>query len=81
MRKRGGILILFAMPAWVYIGRFWSRVHACGFDCYEMGSVAMPLPTIVRVATTFATFATLAGLVLLMLDLVRSIKGSYRIYR
>jgi len=75
MRKRGGILILVAIPAWVYVARFLSQVARSGF-AYELGSVAMPYPPMVRLAQAFAIFVTLMGLIFLIFDFVQWMKDS-----
>jgi formate-dependent nitrite reductase membrane component NrfD len=70
MRRRGVIFILAALPAWVSLFRFLNQVKR--YPCpsrYELGSIAMPLPPFVRVATMFAFLSTLIGLYLFVFDL------------
>jgi len=63
MRKRGAIVILAAMPAWIYFG-------------YELGSVVFPYPQSVRAAGIFALLLTFLGLCILALDFDRWIRRS-----
>jgi hypothetical protein len=77
MRKRGAILILAAMPAWVYIYHFISQVERSGFG-YEFGSVAWPFPPLYRVTGMFALICTLVGLFLLLFDFVQWIRTRSR---
>ena len=74
MKIRGVILILAAIPAWVYI--FWWMNRFCapagGWDvCYELGSVAWPYPPLLRAARLFGFLSPLSGLAFLAFDFIR----------
>jgi hypothetical protein len=76
MLKKWGVgLILASVPAWVFL--LWSlhRLGAPTGDSYELGTVAMPYPTPIRVAGIFALISTLVGLLLVLLHLTQRARG------
>jgi hypothetical protein len=73
MRKRGAIVILVAMPAWIYFVRFSIEARKPPFG-YELGSAVFPYPQSVRAAGIFASVLTFLGLCILPLDFDRWIK-------
>ena len=73
MRKRGIIFILTAIPAWGFCFRVFSEAHKSPFG-YEFGSVAWPVPPLVRVIGIFAMFTTLIGLFLFAFDFVKWVR-------
>ena len=79
LRKRGIIFILVAIPAWIFVYHFLNRVRqsAFSYDSYELGSVAMPYPAVVRLAQMFAVLSTLIGLSLFVFDFVRWLRRSH----
>jgi hypothetical protein len=75
MRKRGAIVILAAIPAWIYFVRFDIEARKSPFG-YELGSTVFPYPQPVRAAGIFASLLTFLGLCILALDFDRWIRGS-----
>jgi hypothetical protein len=73
MRKRGAIVILVAMPAWIYFVRFSIEARNPPFG-YELGSAVFPYPQSVRAAGIFASVLTFLGLCIPLLDFDRWIK-------
>jgi len=73
MRKRGAIVILAAMPAWIFFVHFEVVARKSPFG-YELGSIAFPYPPSVRAAGMFALVATFLGLCILALDFDRWIR-------
>ncbi len=73
MRKRGGIAILAAMPAWIYFVRFDIEARKSPFG-YELGSAVFPYPQSVRAVGIFASLLTFLGLCILALDFDRWIR-------
>jgi hypothetical protein len=67
MRKPGIIVILAAIPAWVFVVRFDHEARRSPFFGYEFGSVGMPIPPLLRVVFIFALLFTLVGLCLFAL--------------
>jgi hypothetical protein len=76
MRKRGFIIILAAIPAWVFVVRFINEARRSPFG-YELGSVAFPYPPLVRAVGMFAGLLTLVGLCLFALDFLRWIRKRF----
>ena len=69
IRKRGFILFLAGIPAWIYwLGEF-VRAKRSPFGS-EFGSAEYPIPTYLRVIGLFAAVSTLVGLSLIAFDLV-----------
>jgi len=75
MRKRGAIVILAAMPAWIYFVRFDIEARKSPFG-YELGSAVLPYAQSVRAAGIFASLLTFLGLCILALDFDRWIRRS-----
>jgi len=73
MRKRGAIVILAAMPAWIFFVHFDVVARKSPFG-YELGSIAFPYPPSVRAAGMFALVTTFLGLCILALDFDRWIR-------
>jgi hypothetical protein len=73
MRKRGIILILAAIPAWLFVVRSFNEARRGPFGS-EFGSAAYPPPPFLRAVQMFALLFTLAGLCLFALDFVRWIR-------
>jgi hypothetical protein len=73
MRKRGTIVILAAMPAWIFFVRFDIVARKSPFG-YELGSAVFPYPPSVRAAGMFASVITFLGLCILALDFDRWIR-------
>jgi len=65
MRKRGVIVILAAIPAWVFYTRFIKHAN------YELGSVAGPMPLLMRAVSWFALLLTIVALCLFAFDFIR----------
>jgi hypothetical protein len=75
MSKPGAIVILAAMPAWIYFVRFDIEARKSPFG-YELGSAVFPYPQSVRAAGIFASALTFLGLCILALDFDRWIRRS-----
>ena len=75
MRKRGAIVILAAMPAWIYFARFDIEARKSPFGD-ELESVVFAYPQSVRAAGIFASLLTFLGLCILALDFDRWIRRS-----
>jgi hypothetical protein len=73
MRKRGLIFILAAIPAWAFFVRFFDEARKSPF-AYELGSMAFPVPRLVRSTEIFAVLATLIGICLVALDFIHWVK-------
>lgn len=78
MKKRGIIFIFSSIPpwayAWVFGTRFADKVRGTPF-AYELGSVAMPFPQSVRVASLLAIILTVIGIGLLVYDFIQWVKN------
>jgi hypothetical protein len=70
MKPRGLFLTLAALPLWSYVFRFWSVASRSPFG-HELGSVAFPIPPLVRTAIVLATVFMLVGFSLLVFDLIQ----------
>ena len=77
MRKRGFLLILIAIPAWVFLLRAVDQIMKTPFG-YELGSVAFPMPPFLKIAGMFTLLLTIVGLLVLVFDLVRYFRGRFR---
>jgi hypothetical protein len=75
MRKRGAIVILAAMPAWIFFVHFEIVATKSPFG-YELGSVAFPYPPSVKVAGMIASVLAFLGLCVLALDFDRWVRRS-----
>ena len=79
MKMRGIIFILAAIPGWVSLFWWLNRFTPSNrFGAYELGSVAMPLPLLVKAAGRFAFVGTLIGLALLVFDFVQWMRRKSR---
>jgi hypothetical protein len=70
MRKRGLIFILAAIPARVFVARFFHQARSSPF-AYELGSMAWPIPPLVLALDGLAALFTLIGFYLLASDFIR----------
>jgi hypothetical protein len=73
MRTRGLLFVIAAVPAWIFVYRFFSWAWRSPFG-YELGSVAFHVPPFVRGAEWFAVLFTLAGLCLVGFDFFQWIR-------
>lgn len=73
MKKRGAILLLAAVPAWIYSIRSYNAALKGPFG-YEFGSIAYPIPPLLRVISLIAILLTSAGLLLFGFDLFEWIR-------
>ena len=70
MRKRGFIFVLAGTPALAYTLYVVNEIRKSPFG-YELGSVAFPMPTHLRLIGIFGLLSTLFGLLLALWDLIR----------
>jgi hypothetical protein len=72
MKKRGIVFILMSIPAWVFNGYFIHEAYKTPFG-YELGSVAYPLPPLVRVKLALAMLFTIVGISFFIFDLIKCV--------
>jgi hypothetical protein len=73
MKKRGIVFILAAILAWVVFFHFVIEELRSGWG-YELGSVAFPIPPLMRAVQMSASTSTLVGLAILVFDFVHWIR-------
>ncbi|MBI1749852.1 MAG: hypothetical protein HY234_08870 [Acidobacteria bacterium] len=73
MKKRGAILLLAAVPAWIYSIRSYYAALKGPFG-YEFGSIAYPIPPLLRIISLIAIILTSVGLALFAVELFEWIR-------
>jgi hypothetical protein len=73
MRMRALPVLVVAAAAWILAWRLTKQLWDSPFG-YELGSVAFPMPTYIRLIAWAALLCTLLGVSLFVFDSVRWIK-------
>jgi hypothetical protein len=73
MRKRSLILVLIAIPAWTLYLWLYYGISGTPFGS-ELGSVAFPVPPIMKAAAMIALLSTMIGFALVLFDFMQWIK-------